>query len=480
MKEININGLKILYQNEDAKTINEITNFVNKYTFLFVDFVNKEIYIEQFWQLVNKIITEFFKDEEVKKVINQADYLPSCYLSYMILNDSTENGSLIQLPEDITKEKTFFLLVSHFFQYDVDKIITLLKKDDRNDNDKLIEQIKNKERFNVYNYILKASLNYLEQYDFLFFENLDIIIEKFNKENFEYITSKENREIPELKLPKLSKEEFDNLVYEFLGYINAPFEWIEKYNYLKSENLITFKYSDVIDNGACYMENGIRKIRIESDQTIKTFITFIHEYIHYISLENGNPQFSLLEFPSIYFENITALFLISFGYNQDILNYVLSRRKNGNFDLYASKIGFLSKVCSYKKNGPIEKEKIVNFLEKQKEIINDFKKDMYNILKEEEMPDFLQKLEYYNSEEMANKDCDADIEEFIKSGLLILNGYQYLVGTILSYDILDSNSNAFNPLMIDITNNLGEYTIEKIMSTFAIESQPRELIKEKK
>ena len=61
------------------------------------------------------------------------------------------------------------------------------------------------------------------------------------------------------------------------------------------------------------------------------------------------------------------------------------------------------------------------------------------------------------------------LDELAESGLLILNGYQYLVGNLLSFNILDKIDREYsNKIMIDITNQLGNHSIDSISQLFEI------------
>lgn len=85
-----------------------------------------------------------------------------------------------------------------------------------------------------------------------------------------------------------------------------------------------------------------------------------------------------------------------------------------------------------------------------------------------EIPDFLSTLEEEPAE-IAKSEIDAKLDELAESGLLILNGYQYLVGNLLSFNILDKIDREYsNKIMIDITNQLGNHSIDSITQLFEI------------
>lgn len=236
-----------------------------------------------------------------------------------------------------------------------------------------------------------------------------------------------------------------------------------------------------VANGGCYFNSDDQewKIYLISDGTIRTFVTFVHEFVHYVSLkQNDNINFSLIEFPSIYFENIAAEFLKDRGYEEGIIDEVLNARNANNFELYADQILQLKEILNYKKNGPFSIEKRIEFCRNWIESMNDFKINMVQMLKNNginEIPDSLQTLEERSPVEIAYEEIDAKIDEFVKSGLLILNGYQYLVGSLLSFSILDTTNRKFgNENMINIANQLDNYSISSIIQLFGIVLQTRQ------
>ena len=70
---------------------------------------------------------------------------------------------------------------------------------------------------------------------------------------------------------------------EFLVYINAPKSWKQAYDELKSSGRISFeKQVDNIDESMCYRDDfDILRIIVSTDDTIKCFCVFVHEFIHY-------------------------------------------------------------------------------------------------------------------------------------------------------------------------------------------------------
>ena len=69
-----------------------------------------------------------------------------------------------------------------------------------------------------------------------------------------------------------------------------------------------------------------------------------------------------------------------------------------------------------------------------------------------------------------DNECDYYIIEFIKNGLLVLDGYQYLTDSYLADRLLEKEGNdSISDKMIYITENLSNFNIETISKYLGIE-----------
>ena len=202
-----------------------------------------------------------------------------------------------------------------------------------------------------------------------------------------------------------------------MEYVDAPKEWINKYKYLKENKFIKFKYTEGEENGSCYIDpqDMELKIKVASDGTIKTFIAFIHEFMHYISLKNGLTQISLLELPSIYYETIATDYLISLGYDEEIMNYIMLRRKKNNFGIYRSILPILLDLEEYKNNGLITRKKIIESIKKQNDSLKKLSLKLSKIseIDKEQMPDFFKEQQDIDYGKQTDRYCDKQIVKFI-------------------------------------------------------------------
>ena len=163
--------------------------------------------------------------------------------------------------------------------------------------------------------------------------------------------------------------DIDKLFFEFLDYINAPSEWRDYYNGLLEKRMLTFEivkdkhagtkkqdeegeqrtnticenFKPIIKNGKLQVED-ISNIKIQAANMADAFIVLVHEFIHYVNWKKlldkvnehlllfvprngvlgedeykhvidvvnmfGSQRSQLFEFPSIFFEKVSAYFLV--------------------------------------------------------------------------------------------------------------------------------------------------------------------------
>lgn len=475
-----------LQYDESITDIERIKKIIKLNEFLFSDYKDKTIsfveqndsddnvvYVNNFDEFFDNLLKQLLNDTKFIFSLNQPELLPALYIQLLIKKESINDETFIQLDDNITDDMLWFVLACKFFdcKNQFDELSNFLKY--RNDKELIFEWLKQTQRFNTYNYLLEIASNYLKEYDFYFFDNLDEIFSKMNEKNFDYVISSKNSNY---KLQKLSLEDLENIFFCFLDKIKAPKEWKETYIDLKNNNRIIFEESkDGKDNSKCFIDDdGIRKIKVTTNGTVNDFISFVHEFIHYVSLQKDMPPFSLLEFPSIYYERVAAIHLINIGFDENIIKSVIENRNKNNFGKYYDLFGILLDMCRYNKKGNIIREDKVELLKKATEATNECVENLINIFLEAGNPtDELQSLIIKDCDfgKKVDDECDYYIMEFIKNGLLVLDGYQYLTDSYLADSVLekeDDDDTIFDK-MVFITENLSDFNIETISKYLGIE-----------
>lgn len=475
-----------LQYDESITDIERIKKIIKLNEFLFSDYKDKTIsfveqndcddnvvYVNNFDEFFDNLLKQLLNDTKFIFSLNQPELLPALYIQLLIKKESINDETFIQLDDNITDDMLWFVLACKFFdcKNQFDELSNFLKY--RNDKELIFEWLKQTQRFNTYNYLLEISSNYLKEYDFYFFDNIDEIFSKMNEKNFDYVISSKNSNY---NFQKFSLEDLENIFFGFLDKIKAPKEWKETYIDLKNNNRIIFEESkDGKDNSKCFIDDdGIRKIKVTTDGTINVFISFVHEFIHYVSLQKDMPPFSLLEFPSIYYERVAAFHLISIGFDENIIKSVIENRNKNNFGKYYDLFGILLDMCRYNKKGNIIREDKVELLKKATEATNECAENLINIfLKAGKPVDDLQSLiiKDYDFGKEVDNECDYYIMEFIKNGLLVLDGYQYLTDSYLADSVLEKeeDDDTIFDKMVFITENLSNFNIETISKYLGIE-----------
>lgn len=483
MHFIQIGDIKLQYD-ESITDIERIKKIINLNEFLFSDYKDKTIsfveqntsddnvvYVNNFDEFFDDLLKQLLNDTSFISSLDNKDLLPALYIQLLVKKESINGETLIQLNDNITDDMLWFIIACKFFdcKNQFNELSNFLKY--RSDKEHIFEWLKQTQRFNTYNYLLDITLNNLKEYDFYFFDNINEIFSKMNEKNFDYVLSSETSSY---KLQKMSLEAFENIFFGFLNKIKAPKEWKEIYIDLKNNDRIIFEESkDGKDNSKCFIDDdGIRKIKVTIDGTINVFILFVHEFSHYVSLQKNMPPFSLLEFPSIYYERVAAIYLINIGFDENIIKSVIEDRNKNNFGIYYDLLDLFLDICRYNKKGNIIREEKVELLKKATESTNECIENLINIFLEAGKPiDELQSLIIKDCDygKKVDNACDYYTIEFIKNGLLVLYGYQYLTDSYLADSVLEKeDDDTIKDKMIYITENLSNFNIETISKYLGI------------
>lgn len=70
-----------------------------------------------------------------------------------------------------------------------------------------------------------------------------------------------------------------------------------------------------------------------------------------------------------------------------------------------------------------------------------------------------------------DEECDSLTDCFIQNGLLVIDGYQYLLDSYLAEEVLKkaADDTSVIPKMINVTDNLGTMNLKDILTEFSIQ-----------
>ena len=484
MKKITIRDIEIQYNDEQANKIDYIINTISKNYGLFLDALGTSriislvptdekntLYIENFDEAFYSIIDKCFNNDTVKQEFNAPNIMSALYVEILLRKLKIKSKVLIQSNSNISDETLDSLIAYKYYEKNgsFSEFVEYLKT--RNESDLIFNWLKNEFRWDTYNYLLEITVNYLKEYDFDFLENISDINTMMMNQTVNNIVMQESEQ--EVELPTITIEELDNLFNEFLKYINAPIKWKQLYDELKNSGRISFeKQTDGIDASNCYRDdNGALRISISTDGTIKCFISLVHEFMHYVSKVVST--LSISEFPSIFFEKVSAQFLKDKGYKEDIVNKIVAFRNKNNMDIYTEASPLFNDITAFIKDGPIKRERKIKYWENHFRIIQETKEKLAKMLEEngETVDSDILKQPNIDIPTEVDKDCDILIESFIQNGLLVLlviDGYQYLLDTFLADEVLKQTTTDPTVIskMIKTTDELGNMNLQSVLDLF--------------
>lgn len=489
MNRIMINNIEIRYDDNINCKIDYIKNVISNNYNLFLSMIGESqvislvptnedgvVYISDFDKTFYEVVNKIFNNDGNNTLFEIPELLPGLYIESLVRKAASNQRTLVQPNPNVTDEMLYSLIAYIYFLKTgtFSDFVNYLK--DKKDINKILNWLQSETRFEAYNYLLEITTNYLKENDFDFLDNISDITNKMLNQLMSNIFTQEVEN--EIQLPSITTEEFDSLFYEFLQSINAPESWKQMYNDLKERGRISFEnLVDNIDNSKCYRdENGILRLLISTDGTINCFCSFAHEFAHYVTIHDAErpSQFSITEFPSIFFEKLSAEFLKNKGYKVEIVDKVIKDRNQNNFEIYIGLSPLFNDILRFIKKGPILKSDKVELWENQFRIIRETKEKLIKKWQEngESIPDmrFLEQPKVDIDNEV-DKECDSYIDSFIQNGLLVINGYQYLLDTYLAEEVLKKcpNDPTIIPRMINATNNLSNMNLTDILIEFDIQ-----------
>ena len=148
-----------MIKKNDKEKLEKALNFIKKNAFLFSDLINEDngkvINVDEFEDFVENIVNQVIQDEQTKKAIENEDFLPSFYLTYLILKNDMVGNTIFEIPKNVTMELVLFLMSVKYYNYNLSDICKTLFSENSEEYEKIISCVKDSQRINVYNYLLK-------------------------------------------------------------------------------------------------------------------------------------------------------------------------------------------------------------------------------------------------------------------------------------------------------------------------------------
>ena len=344
-----------------------------------------------------------------------------------------------------------------------------------------------KERYNSLNlliklliYDMKFDINYK---DLFVLENFELFNNILDVETLKVIDSYiDNYNACEKAFKKISDEEINSIIEEFLIKIDPTLEWLEIYNDIKSKGLIieVDKLNDILKEkylakfsnleNSCIFTNdemfGTKVyIILNNSNTLRYPFAFFHEFSHYISIIYSKSTYVmpfLKEYSSIFYERYFVQYLNSKGYDSDELNYLIRYRDKNTLD-NSLDIKTTLKYIKYVLEGKEinEEEEITKCME----AFNNLPTYVIEMIKKVNP-------KMFNFKDYAHKECDEVCDALIEDPLIFSKTYSYIIGSFLANNSLDkvNSDESFLKRMKYITENLSIIDPNLIFSELGIDT----------
>lgn len=306
----------------------------------------------------------------------------------------------------------------------------------------LYKWLKEEERYNLLNYLLKSTLHNLvytdihsSYQDTFVSNNFDLFCDMIEEERVRLISKTKPHPIT---LSKLSDESINNIITEILKKLDPSLEWLNIYNDLKEagsiinyDKLSKDEYEELCKKVSLPLDNRCTKIEgklcilLSNSNTLEYVQSFIREFFHYIPnrfCNNTLPRNFLREYPAIFYERYTLSFLAAIAYKNKELEYLNNKRSYNIF----SNLQMISPIIDYMKM-LVEGEEITE----ERDILR------YNSKLEKYDEDTIAFLEKYhpdlvNSKKRVNNICDEVTDIMISSPTFFYLIYPYITGNFLA------------------------------------------------
>ena len=470
---IQIKDIEFVFSENQQQFIDDIKMLIlNNYELILMYLgENKTIDISQdksnFNDTFHFIVNEAYNNDKNQQAFNDKEFLSALHVEALIRRKKYFNTTIVQQNPNMSDEMLSSLIAYKYFELNgtFDDFVEYLKY--RNREDELYQWLQNVSRWDTYNYLLEITSNYWAKEDDEIFKYTNYILSIWLNKTIDII--KNNDKISK-EYQAITEKEFDDLFYEFLNYIKAPIEWVDIYNSLKTNGLI-IKKDNKFDNSKCFTDNdGVFKIFIGNGNNLKGFCDFVHEFIHYVSRQKFPTveRLSISEFPSIFFEKLSADFLKEKGYSSEIVDQVTNDRDSNNYSLCFSLLPLIKDLIRYIHCGEINKEEKMIFYKKVFDSLNRTRKKMLKII-----TDAGEQVKDPTAFAPIEVDIEKEVDDECDSMILVIYGYQYLLDSYLAEQILAiiDRDNTVVEKMINVTNNLALINIKNVIELFEIENE---------
>lgn len=505
MSILQSNNPTIIYDKKTKKEALKIRELMEKNPLIFrmilseykgISFSDKEGYlnlqrdgdIEK--TLTTEIISALEKEYQKDATSNNDEDIELGILKYALIErtDSFDLYSIEKLPENMIYYYMAYLRYKE--EHDEDKLLSFILSSEKEEKDALFNKIHQKCGVTLYNLLLQEQLLLLlgkipgvKPLDIFLVNNIRemtaLIQDVFTRKLIESLSEK----TPPEELDRLTFEQYDRLCKEYLIRIDPSLKWLKIY--LTAQENGNIKYLKPGEGKwESLNKDGTNIITAPLTGTIEDVVSTIHEFSHYVVLENFQedeviPR-TLAEFPSLFFEENIYSFLSEKGYSERQIITLKNQRERWTEENSLAVLPYLNYLKEFIIEGPLTEALIQQYLNRVQLSIE----SSYETMEKQGV----------NILEPADSLLDSDFQTLIASECLIRNTflikkndvlfeYPYVIGSYLA-EVANKQSETDQYVIPDILNsteNLGRISPRIIFDRFNIPlSKDREATSNKK
>ena len=437
--------------------------------------------------LIKKIISVLDQEYQKDAKNNNDREIELAILKYALVErtNSFDLYTIKQLPENMI----YYYMAYLKYKRDLNghELLATILNQTKERQDTLFNELHKKQGINLYNLLLQEQVFLLlgivqgiKPLDIFLANNIKdvttLVYESFTKKLVESM----NKEVPTVELTKTSYVEYDYLCKEYLIRIDPSLKWLKTYLTAQEEGNIIYTEAK---NGkwTTYKKDGKNYITAPLSGNIEDVVSIIHEFSHYMSLENMTedeviPR-TLAEFSSLFFEENVYSFLKDKGISEKEIETLKHQRQIWTEENSFAVLPYLNYLKEFITNGPITKEMIKAYLDR----INFSLEETTHIMEQVGTNSVTSPLDEDESlEELINTECLIRNSFLIRKNDVLLE-YPYVIGTYLASvaNELAKTDPFIIPDILNYTENLAKTHPKIILERLNIQLKKDEQVIEK-
>lgn len=491
MRKLQIQNITIEYDEKTKKEALKLKKQIEESPLIFnmilngykgISFCDKEGYFNVAREgnieatLTSQILFVLEREYQKDSAHNSDTDIELAILKYALIEytDSFELYPIEKLPDNMIHYYMAYLKYKK--DHNEEQLISFVLSPQKEAKENLFNELHRKHGIALYNFILQEQLQFLlgQKYelpalDVFLVHNINeitaLIQDVFTRKLIESGQTKDTK----VSLENITFAQYDRLCKEYLIKIDPSLKWLKIY--LASQENGNIKYlKDGVGKWESLNKDGINIINAPLTGTIEDVVSTIHEFSHYIVLENLQEGESiprtLAEFPSLFFEENIYAFLLEKGYSKEQILTLKNQRKNWTEENSMAVLPYLNYLKEYILEGPLTEEKLKQYLSR----VCFYIENSYETI--QQLPSF---------SESASLLLESDMQALIDNECLVRNTflirkndvlleYPYVIGSYLAEvaNELSTTDDMVIPDILNYTEQLGSISPRIIFDRFNI------------